>query len=142
MGRVHAPPGVDEDVEDGKDDHEECRRPLGLEADGDHTACSKANKRYDSATDAPLPPDDEAEEEEDEEDTSCEQEARCGELSAPRAERDGEMRTHYFLRSFSLRVGRPAKIFLRVYIESVKTMSRPPITLRLRRKKLRSKMSP
>ncbi len=50
--------------------------------------------------------------------------------------------THYFLRSFSDSVGRPAKIFLRVYRESVKTMRRPPMTLRLRRKKLRSKMSP
>lgn len=49
---------------------------------------------------------------------------------------------YYFLRSFSVRVGRPAKTDLRVIIESLNTMKRPPMTLRLRRKKFRSKIRP
>ena len=49
---------------------------------------------------------------------------------------------YYFLRSFSVRVGRPAKTDLRVIMESLKTMKRPPMTLRLRRKKFKSKIRP
>lgn len=75
VGRVHTPPSVDEDIEDRQDDHEEGCRPLGLEADGDHTACTKANKGYESTTDAPLAPDDESKEEENEQYTGGEQEA-------------------------------------------------------------------
>lgn len=48
----------------------------------------------------------------------------------------------YILRSFSSNWGKPAGTnFLRTH-ESDRTISRPPTTLRLRRKKLRSKMRP
>lgn len=49
---------------------------------------------------------------------------------------------HYFLRSVSLIVGKPANGDFRETIESLNTMNRPPMTLKLRRKKLRSKMRP
>jgi hypothetical protein len=51
-------------------------------------------------------------------------------------------RTHYFLRSVSLIEGRPANNFFLVIIDSLNTMKRPPMTERLRRKKVRSKMRP
>ena len=48
----------------------------------------------------------------------------------------------YFFLSFSAGSGRPAGAnFFRTQL-SLRTMSRPPITLRLRRKKLRSKIRP
>ena len=37
---VHAPPVVDEHVEDGKKEDEEGGGPFGLEAHGDHAACT------------------------------------------------------------------------------------------------------
>ena len=49
---------------------------------------------------------------------------------------------HYFLRSFSLMVGIPANNFLRDIIESLNTMKRPPMTERLRRKNVISKIRP
>lgn len=48
----------------------------------------------------------------------------------------------YILRSFSSISGSPANAFVLRTHESERTMRRPPITDRLRRKKLRSKMSP
>ena len=48
----------------------------------------------------------------------------------------------YILRSFSSICGRPAKALVFRTHESESTMRRPPMTERLRRKKLRSKMSP
>lgn len=75
VGRVHTPPSVDEYVEDRQDEHEERRRPFGLEANGDHTACPKANKGHEGATDTPLAPDDESKEEENQQYTGSEQEA-------------------------------------------------------------------
>ena len=50
--------------------------------------------------------------------------------------------SHYFFRSFSLMVGSPANGVRRVIIESLKTMNNPPMTLKLRKKKLRSKIRP
>lgn len=49
---------------------------------------------------------------------------------------------NYFLRSVSLMEGRPAKFFFLDMRVSLNNMTRPPITLRFRRKKLRSKMRP
>jgi len=46
------------------------------------------------------------------------------------------------LRSVSLILGRPANRLFLDTIESLKTMKRPPMTLRLRRKKFRSKIRP
>jgi hypothetical protein len=50
--------------------------------------------------------------------------------------------THYFLRSVSLIDGMPAKLFFSLTTVSLNTIMRPPITLKLRRKKVRSKMRP
>ena len=50
--------------------------------------------------------------------------------------------TDYFLRSVSLIEGRPAKFFFLEMSVSLNTMTRPPITLRFRRKKFKSKMRP
>lgn len=48
----------------------------------------------------------------------------------------------YIFRSFSSSWGKPAKAFVFRTQESDKTISRPPMTERFRRKKLRSKMRP
>ena len=53
-----------------------------------------------------------------------------------------EKGTYYFLLSVSLSEGIPAKSFFLFCRESDKTMSRPPTTLRFRRKKDRSNNSP
>lgn len=54
----------------------------------------------------------------------------------------GEGDAHYFRLSVSEREGSPAKSFLFFWSESERTMSRPPTTLRLRRKNERSKRRP
>jgi len=73
--RVHGPPVVDKDVEDREEDDEEGRRPLGLEADGNHDARSEADHGHEHTRDGPLALDDETNEQEDEEHTSRELEA-------------------------------------------------------------------
>ncbi len=50
--------------------------------------------------------------------------------------------TYYFLLSVSLNDGRPAKKFFLFCKESERTMSKPPMTDRLRRKNDMSKISP
>ena len=50
--------------------------------------------------------------------------------------------THYFRLSVSLNDGKPAKSFFLFARVSDKTMRRPPTTLKLRRKKERSKRRP
>ena len=139
---VNAPPVVDEHVENAKHHNKEPCRPLRLEADRHHDARREADDRHEQASDAPGTTEDKSDEEENEEDTPCKQEAVGVYALHFRSGKRANEATHYFLRSFSERVGRPAKSFLRVYIESLKTMRRPPITLRLRRKKFRSKMRP
>jgi hypothetical protein len=54
----------------------------------------------------------------------------------------GEAGTHYFLLSVSLRDGIPAKSFFLFWRESERTISKPPTTLRFRRKNERSNRSP
>lgn len=144
MRRVHRPPVVDGNIEDGEEDDKEGCRPLGFEAHGDHDASDEPDERHQCAPNAPFSLDDEAEEEKDEENAAGKEEADVHRCFSQRASRRGGKAevTHYFLRSFSERLGRPAKSFLRVIIESLKTMKSPPMTLRLRRKKLRSKISP
>jgi len=72
--RVHAPPVVNEHVEDTQNHHEEDGGPLGFEADGDHPAGSETEKGDNHSCDAPCALDAESEEQEDEEDTASEQE--------------------------------------------------------------------
>ena len=62
---VHAPPVVDEDVEDTQDKDKEGRGPLGLEADGNHRAGGKTNERDKEASNAPFTPEGKANEQED-----------------------------------------------------------------------------
>lgn len=59
-----------------------------------------------------------------------------------RGSKRGEKVTDYFLRSVSLIEGRPAKFFFLEMSVSLNTITRPPITLRFRRKKFKSKMRP
>ena len=139
--RVNTPPVVDEYVESAESHDQERCRPLRLETNSDHNASRKTDNRDEQPSNAPLSTEDEADKQEDEQDASGEQEAKIH-TSLVRAWNQPRCKTHYFLRSFSERLGRPAKSFLRVYIESLKTIRRPPMTLRLRRKKLRSKMRP
>ena len=139
---VDAPPVVDEYVEDAQCHNEERGRPLRLKADSYHDARSKTDDRHKEPGNTPLSAEDEADEQEDEENTSREQEAKVITRSDVCDCDKSKVGTHYFLRSFSDSVGRPAKSFLREYIESLKTINRPPMTLRFRRKKLRSKIRP
>lgn len=141
MGRVHAPPVVGEDVEYAENDNKEDGRPFGFETNSDHSACGETEKRDEYSGKVPFTLEDKTEEQEDKEDTSGEQEA--GNKSVIMSGVDAERWwTYYFLRSFSLMEGIPAKSFFRVTRVSVKTITRPPITLKLRRKKLRSKIRP
>ena len=138
---MNAPPVVDEDIESTQDQDKEGRRPLRLETNGNHRAGGETNERDEGASNAPFATEGKADEEEDEKDTAGKQEADTPSVSNTGRGSDVEM-SHYFLRSVSLRLGRPANSVLRVYMESLNTMRRPPQTERLRRKKLRSKISP
>jgi hypothetical protein len=135
---VDAPPIVYGNVEDTESEDKEWCWPLGLEANGNHDACNKANQREEGAPDAPCTLEDKAEEKENEEDAAREQEAK-GKVRVITTTREI---AHYFLRSFSLMVGIPANNFLRDIIESLNTMKRPPMTERLRRKNVISKIRP
>ena len=63
---MYAPPIVGEHVEHAQDEHEESRRPLGLEPDRNHTARTQTYDRHKHSPDAPLPLNDESQKEEDE----------------------------------------------------------------------------
>lgn len=74
---MHAPPVVDEDVEDGEESDKEACTPLGLESDGDHDAGDKTDERDDDTGKCPVALEDESNEQEDEEDTASELNATC-----------------------------------------------------------------
>ena len=67
---VHAPPVVDEHVEDTQGQDEENGRPFGLEANGDHTACCETDDGNEGTRPAPFSPDHETDEKEDQENPS------------------------------------------------------------------------
>ena len=73
--RWYTPPVVGENVENAKDEDEECSGPLGFEADSDHDAGDEAYYGDKDTGDIPCSLDDEAEEKEDKEHTSSKQEA-------------------------------------------------------------------
>lgn len=75
MRRVHAPPVVNEYVEHAQEDNQEARRPLGLEANSDHSARGKTEYRHKRACDGPLAVEHESDEEEDEEHAASKLEA-------------------------------------------------------------------
>lgn len=75
MCTMYAPPVVGKDVEDTQDDDQERSRPLGFEANSDHDASGKTEKRDKDTTYAPLALEDEANEQEYEQDTAGEEEA-------------------------------------------------------------------
>lgn len=136
--RVHAPPVVDEHVEKAQHQYQETCRPFRLKPDGDHDTGREPDDGYEYASDAPFALKDESNEEENEEHATCEEEAWDG----IRSEYQRGVKPYYFLRSVSLIEGRPAKVFFLLIIESLNTMKSPPMTLRLRRKKVRSKIRP
>lgn len=63
---MYTPPVVGKDVEDTQHDDQEGSGPLGLEADSDHDACGKTEKRDEYTTYAPFALKDESNEQEDE----------------------------------------------------------------------------
>jgi len=72
---VDAPPVICKHVEHAQDKDEESGRPLGLESDSDHAACSQPNDRHKHSSDAPLSLNDKSQKEEDEQDATGEKEA-------------------------------------------------------------------
>jgi len=72
--RVDTPPIIHGNVENTEGDDEECCRPFGLEANGDHNTCDEAEQRNERAPDAPLSLEDKAKEKEYEEDATREKE--------------------------------------------------------------------
>jgi len=71
---VDTPPIIYGNVENTERDDEECCRPLGFEANGNHNACNKTEQREERASDAPFALENKAEEKEDEEDATREKE--------------------------------------------------------------------
>ena len=138
--RVHTPPVVREHIEHAKYKNEESRRPLGLEANRHHSTGAQSNDRDEYASKSPFTLEYETQEKEDKKHTTCKKETRCHGLKNVRW--GVKRQAHYFLRSVSLMLGSPANRAFLDTIESLKTMKSPPMTLRLRRKKLRSKMRP
>lgn len=72
---MNAPPVISEHVEHAQDQHQERRRPLCFEPDGNHPASTQPDDRHQHPPDAPLPLDDESQKEEDEQYATGEQEA-------------------------------------------------------------------
>ena len=72
---MNAPPVIGKHVEHAQDEHQESSRPLGLEPDGNHAACSQADNRHEYSPDAPLSLNDESQKEEDEKDATGKKEA-------------------------------------------------------------------
>ena len=62
---MNAPPVVGEHVEHAQDEDEEGGRPLGLEPDRNHPACTQTDDRHEHPPDAPLSLDDESQKQED-----------------------------------------------------------------------------
>ena len=76
MSRVYRPEVVRDDIEYAEDEDEECRGPLGLEADSDHDARCESDDGDEHPSDAPLSLDNEAQEKEDEQDATGEKETK------------------------------------------------------------------
>lgn len=70
MRGVNAPPVIDEDVEDWKDNNEERSRPLGLEPNSNHSARRKADQGHNETGDRPSSLNHKTKEEENEEYTA------------------------------------------------------------------------
>jgi len=64
MSRVDGPPVVNQNVEDGEENDEECRGPSGFEAYCDHDAGGKTHNRHDDTCKGPLALEDDTNEEE------------------------------------------------------------------------------
>ena len=75
VGRVDAPPVVDEHIEDTEEGDEETGAPLCLEPNGDHDASTETDDRDEDSSERPASLEDESDEEEDEEDSAGELEA-------------------------------------------------------------------
>ena len=63
---MNTPPVIDEDVEDTENEDKECGRPLRLEANCNHGAGGKTDKRHEETSNAPFTPEGKSNEEEDE----------------------------------------------------------------------------
>ena len=72
---MNAPPVVGEHVEHAQDENEESGRPLGLEPDRNHTACTQPNDRHEHSPEAPLSLDHESQKQEDEQNAAGKKEA-------------------------------------------------------------------
>lgn len=64
MSRVDVPPIVNQNVEYGEENDEECRSPSGLEAHSNHDTCGKTHDRHDHTRKGPLALEDDTNEEE------------------------------------------------------------------------------
>ena len=64
MSGVDSPPVVDQNVEDGEENDEECRGPSCFEAHGDHDAGGETHDRHDDTCKGPLALEDHTDEEE------------------------------------------------------------------------------
>lgn len=67
---VHAPPVVDEHVENTQGQDEESGGPFGLEANGNHATCCQTNHGNERTGPTPFSPDHESDEKEDQENPS------------------------------------------------------------------------
>ncbi len=88
MRRVDTPPIIHGNVENTERDDEECCRPLGFEANGNHNACNKTEQREERASDAPFALENKAEEKEDEEDAAREKETKERKVRIETTERE------------------------------------------------------
>lgn len=139
VSSVDAPPIVNEDIEDAQKSDKETGTPFGLKAHGDHDTGAQTDDGDDDTGEGPVALEDETNEKEDEEDSAGKLEAVDRLMTLNGSDIN---KTYYLRRSVSLRVGKPANSFLFFCKESERTMRRPPTTLRLRRKKERSKRRP
>ena len=141
--RVHRPEVVGDDVEDTQNENQEYTGPFSFEADCNHDTGGKSDDGYEDTPNAPLTLDDESKEKEDEKNSPSEKEAVGHEYNHKLEKATQRMeRSYYFFLSVSLILGKPAKGFLLLTMESLKTIKRPPITERLRKKNVKSKMRP
>lgn len=74
MRRVDSPPVVGENVEDTQHYHQECSRPFGLEANGDHDTSGETDGGNEDTAEAPFTLDDKPKEEEYQKDTTSKKE--------------------------------------------------------------------
>lgn len=74
MCAIYTPPIVGEDIEDTQHHDQKGSGPLGFEADSDHDACGKTEKRDEYTTYAPFALKNEPKEQEYEQDAPSEEE--------------------------------------------------------------------